>query len=336
MKRIFKIVLVTIIVVGLMLGAYFIFFHRDSNLSVYHSANNMIEYRHNYQFDSSLGGLVDLGYGENYANAFDDIEHRDLIIIREKLFVVDSADKLEGGTAESGLFYYYGYAKYEEAIFEGIKYYSTYTSLAGNAKFLAAKGHERQIEIYQGYFSQLTSMSRDIMNKQATLGIEGGITYPELLQDYINLRNSYRNALKSGAELLINLRDYVIEYAYNNNYEFSTSNVLYDSLASTIITATKADINQEINYLYDASEYIDKLHTYYSTSSISYGTVDEMQYLNAYKLMYFRDREDFDKIYTFTHFQKQDLITGNNIISAQIKIDFLSYARIVVDLLELR
>ena len=55
----------------------------------------------------------------------------------------------------------------------------------------------------------------------------------------------------------------------------------------------------------------------------------------CYDDRYFEDREDYDKIFNFTHFQKYDLIHGRNNISTTLQLDYVETATIVIALLNL-
>ena len=133
MNKVVKIIIIVVLIIAIGLGVFFIFFNNDSNLSVYKSLNEAINYQYNLDFYGDLQGLDEMGYGENYANAFDEEMYGELVATRRKLFEATSTNKIEAGTLESGFLYYYGYAKYDEILSYGIKYYTNYTVLAEQA-----------------------------------------------------------------------------------------------------------------------------------------------------------------------------------------------------------
>ena len=333
MSKVLKIVFVVIALIVLGLGIFFIFFGNDRNLSVYNKINDVLQYKYNLDVYGDLLGLDELGYSENTKD-FGDKDYPEIYMIRQKMFEVDST--LQGGTVESGIFEYYGYAKYEAVLTEGIKYYSNYTVLAGDA----SKRHAGIISSYISHYRSAIANVHDKANKVKNLQNkfdteESDVTIEELTSSYNELRNAYRDYLKKSAQLVTELRDYIVLESFDNNYSFETVAILYDSVAETIIHDMNSNIEQEINYIHDESIYVDKYYEYIALGTINYGIAEEINYLLAYSKMYYEDREDYDRIFEFTHFQKYDLVHGNNNISTSIKVGFADYAILVVGLLEI-
>ena len=333
MSKVIKIVCVVVAIAVIGLAVFFIFFGKDSNLSVYNKINSVLQYKYNLDIYGDLSGLDKLGYAGNTQD-FNDSEYEQILTIRQRLFTVD--DTLKTGLEDSVVFEYYGYAKYESILTDGIKYYSNYAVLANNAPKRRAKVINSYVSNYKTSIAKLYDQSTLVATMQNEFGSEESqVSEQELLVEYENLRDMYRNYLKSASRLLTELRDYVVTESFDNTYYFETISVLYDSVAETIITAMNSKLEQEINYLHDASIYVDKLYEYVETGYINYGISDEVGYLIAYNEMYYHDRKDYDSMFEFTHFQKYDLIHGNNNISASIAVGYAEYSAIVIGLLEL-
>ncbi len=335
MKKALKIIVVILIIVALAVGAYFLFFDIDRNLSVYHGVQDAMQYKYDLDFDEDLYGLSVLGYNEG-TQEFTEAEYPSIYIIREKLFQSDSSSKLVGGTEQSGLFYYYGYVKYEEIIVQGIRFYSNYAVLADKASKMYANQVCSKIDSYTASIEKLWDSAKSLKTVQNVFGKEDSeVTEEMILEQYQDLRDLYRNHLKTSSDLLINLRDFVIKESFDGVYSFDTVAMLYDSVAHTVYTAMTNKQEQEINYLHDATIYVDLYEAYVSSNAIDYGFADEVDYLTAYTNMYTNNREDYNKLFEFTHFQKQELVRGDNDISAQIKVGYVDYARIIISILGL-
>ncbi len=329
-NKILKIFFVVIAIAVFALGIYFVFFGYDRKLSVYNGLNNVMDYKYRIDCDESLVGLESYGYNDNTV-MFTESE-ANVYNIRQRLFKIDG--KLTGGSAESEIFNYYGYAKYEEIITAGIKYYSNYTGLATTVRKQVTNTVCSHINSYKASLITLQEKALSIKDLQKSYGQEGGTELDTLTQQYQQLRVLYRDYLSKASLLLIKVRDFVVEKCYNNTYSFETEAVLYDSVAETIYTAMNSDINQEINYLNDASIYVDLFTEYQTNHTLSsYGIADEIQYLYAYNKLYLNDRADYNRIFDFTHFQKKDLLYDNNNIGSQFAIEYVDYATIVVALL---
>lgn len=333
MQKALKIFFIILAIAVVGVGIYFVFFDTDRKLSVYNNANSVIDYKQNLGLDGDLLALDVYGYNNNTME-FSDSAYPDIFAIRTKLFA--SVDKIQVGTQESGYLNYYGYTMYENVLTEGIRYYANYASIASNAPKRSANVVNSVISQYRASIITLYNQACNVKQLQSLLEVkDSGVTSDKVYMEYENLRDSYRAYLKSSATLLTQLRDYIVVESFDNNYSFDTLAVLYDSVAETVLVAMSAKIEQEANYLNDASIYVDKYIEYSQTGSIDYGIVDEINYLLAYKNLYFKDRTDYDKIFKFTHYQKYDLIHGNNNMSSSIDVSFIDSATIVVGLLEL-
>ena len=329
-NKILKIFFIIIAIAVFAVGIYFVFFGVDKNRSVYNGINNVMDYKYSTNMDKSLVGLENYGYNNN-SMTFDE-SNPEIYNLRQKLFKTNG--KLIGGSVESEIFNYYGYAKYEEVLSSGIRYYSNYTALATNIRKQETNVIVSYINSYKASMIKLQEKAIEIKNLQKTFGTESGVSEEKLINEYGNLRNNYREYLLKESLLLIKVRDFVVQECYNGNYSFDTESVLYDSVAETIYSAMNSDVNQEINYLNDASIYVDLYNEYKENHILnSYGIVDEIQYLYAYNKLYLGDRADYNRIFDFTHYQKKDLLYDNNNIGAQIAIEYLDYATIVTALL---
>jgi len=333
MKKFIRILIIVLVIVGIAVGAYFLFFDIDRNLTVYHNVQEAMKYKYDIDFDEDLYGLSVLGYNDNNEQ-FSDTNYPTIAMIRNKMFEKDTNSKLVGGTEQSGWFYYYGYAKYEELLVEGIRFYSNYAVLADKASKMYSNqicskidGYTASMEIMWDYVKDLKTIQNEFGKEASTIAEE------TLVAKYEELRNLYRSHLYKAADLLIGLRDFVIQESFDNVYSFDTTTMLFDSVAETIHVAMMSKQDQEINYLHDATVYVDLYYEYLENNAIEYGFVDEVGYLSSYSDLYLNNREDYNKLFQFTHFQKNELIKGDNSISAQIKVGYLDHAKIILSIL---
>ena len=332
MRKTLRIVFILIAIIVLGLGVYFAFFGKDRSLSVYKKANSVLEYKYNLDVYGDMLGLDKLGYANNTAE-FSPDEFAEIFALRERMF--ETEDKLQAGS-EGELFYFYGYAKYEDILTEAIKYYTNYASLAKDASKRYSNSVISSMNNYKSAMANVFDEASYVKSLQNNFGLEESeVNEDDVYEGYKSLRVAYRDYLKKAATVVVKLRDYIVEESFNNNYNFETIAVLYDSIANTMITTMNSKIEQEINFLHDLSIYVDKYLEYTNIGSISYGITDEITYLNAYNKLYFEDREDYDKIFNFTHFQKYDLLHGRNNISTTLKLEYVEDATIVCGLLNL-
>lgn len=336
MSKTIKIILILAVVIAIIaLSIFFIFFKKDTSLSVYKELSGVIDYKHRLNFDGGLYGLDEQGYGIDYKYDFEKNGFLEIDFLRRKLFEVDKDSKIEGGSVESGFLYYYGYSKYDEIIQDGLIYYSSYATLAKNAKSKDANLIKSEIERYTDDLIILCNKAEEVKAAQKKFGIDGtGISESVMRKEYEELRYCYRNYLYSGAKLVIDLKDFVVVNSFNNNFVFDTQSVLLDFACSTILSAMSAELDQEINYLNDASILVDKYYDYMENSEISYGYVTEIIFIEAYADMYYNNKHDLDTLYSFTSFQKQDLLEDNNNVSSELKIEYVEKAKIICGILK--
>ncbi len=335
MKRSLKIILITLIVVAFVVAlAYFIFFAEDRNHSVYKNVRNAMLYRYNIDFDNEIAEFYELGYNNDTSQITEE-DYPTIYLLRQRMFSSDDT-KIQGGSNDGTIFYYYSYAMYDSIIAEGIRYYSNYAALADSASKSAVNSVGAKIDAYKDRMTQLYNELEDVSSMQKDFGSEvSTITKESMSNAYINLRTLYRNHLLAESDLLLSLRDFIIAESFDNNYYFETVAMLYDSIAGTINAAMNDEEDQEINYLHDAAIYTDIYQNYISGNAINYGVVDEIAYLQAYTKLYIDSRKDYDLIFDFTHFQKQDLLHGDKGISSKIEVGYEELAIVILSILGL-
>ena len=332
MKKVLKILLIIVLVAGIGVGAYFLFFHVDRNLSVYRNVNNVMQYRYNIDYDNEIIDFVSLGYNNN-TEQFNETDHLEVIKLKQKIF---SNELISGGKIKGQDFNYYGYYCYDYIMADGIKYYSNYASLADSAKLSSSSKVNGSVNEFKVSMTKLSNAIIVLADLQNRLGVKDStVTVQEIENSYGNLRVLYREYLQKEASLLLNLRDFVISESFDNNYSFESVAMLYDSIAGIVNTAMINDKDQEINYLHDASLYIDLYLSYISGEEISYGITDELGYLQAYNQLYYKDRNDYNLIYEFTHFQKQDLLHGDKGIGSMIQVGYEEIVIVIMSILGL-
>ncbi|MBE5735130.1 MAG: hypothetical protein E7361_01630 [Clostridiales bacterium] len=335
MKKALKIILIILLVAGIGIGVYFIFFNIDRNLSVYNNTNDVMRYRHALDIQNEIDDLYTMGYANN-SLSFNQDDHAPIMTTKDRLFLTDRANLIEGGSIEGEHFYYYGYAMYDAVLSEGIRYYGNFASLADLAKYSNTSVVNSAISKYKESVYNLSNKVQDMVLLQNRYGLEdSAITTQDLIDSYESMRNIYRQYLLDQSELVIKLRDFVVEESFDGNYQFETVSMLYDSIASTINSAMRVEKDQEINFLNDASIYINLYLDYVAGQYISYGISDEYGYMQAYSKLYYENRKDYNQIYSFTHFQKADLLHGDKGISSKLEVGYEDIAIVIMSILGL-
>lgn len=342
MRQTLRYIISGIILIGIIVGVYFLFFAPKQDLSIYEQSMIVLDYKQKLNSIDTMQSLNDAnGYGENYSHFFDATKHAEIISVRKKLFG-ETNGKITltelNGSSYSG--YIYCYMSYDKVLEDYIKLYSTYLKNSSGADKSSQDELLELMNDYKDNYIQLNTMIATMKNVQANYMVAEGqsdnaLYNADLTNHYRNLQVLYRKSIKSQADLLIALRNYAIKYTFTNNFTDSGYTSIHDCMAFSISSAFNITYESENGYLVDATSVIDNCISFENgnLSSVFTSLITKQDFINAYRNVYYNYYEGLLQIFSLSHEIKNEVVNNNSFVNANIVVEYQSSVKSILTIL---
>lgn len=319
-----------ILFIVICVSVWAIFFKPEENISTYENVLNSVIYENSINADKTLQDLkTKTGTGSDYSNEFNLETHNEIIAIRNKIFSNGTNNKITIGS-----FTFYNYLEINKSLSDALNQYLAYSKLAtGATKINQSKisglvgKFEESIEKLDLNISQVTTSQKNYTILEGEEDNE--VANADLTQLYRILQLQYRVMLKAKADLIIGLRSFIIQYAFNKNYSDLAISVLRDAIAYSISGAFSVSYETENGYLNDITSIIDTYQNYINGVNIYSGITSESEFVGAYRKLYYEDIEDLEYAFKITHETKVLAISDDAFVISNIKAEYQNQVKLI-------
>lgn len=324
MTRESKIITSVIIIALVAFAIIAIIFIPLPQISTYNQAIGVADYKERMGILYEVEELQKLNkYGEEYANSFDNVNHNQILNSRKKMFGIngENAITVNGQT-------FYTYITLDKMLDTSLSYFTALSkSLEGTSR-----SEQRQVEKLASSFritaNNLVNQINDLKQNQKN-NLESEDDIKMLTNKYVNVQNTYRNLIKTQANLIIKLNELVNKHSFNGEYVDTTYSVLLGSFAYAFKESMEMEFQAENGYLLDSSLIYDNIEKYVGGTNI-FSSVSEREFIYAYRNIYKNYIDGLEKMFKLTHDIKSNVVNRDDFANSDINVKFQKDVRIVL------
>lgn len=298
MKFFVRIIVALFVLIGTVVGVYFIFFARAKDIDIFNNLSHLIIEKQNLDIYGSLENL-----DSNYETLEEFKDVKKLICNTTPYFI--SEKKV------------YSYYVIDNFLDENLKNYFAYTKIATKVIKSNQQKIDSCIAVYKKNLSNLYNKINQIKIYQMAYEFETNETTRssmriELNNKYEEIADFYKETLISEAKLCLILRDFINVHSFNGDFYFDTNLVLLDSICYSVNELQNYIIgNAFVNKLNEVAQIIDVYKDFSENQNIFLGTdINENTFVAAYEQVYREIPNALIKVFEMSRIQKLEFING--------------------------
>ena len=327
MTRESKIIVSVVIVMLVAFSIVAILFIPLPDISTYNVAFSVADFKDSAGILYSLEELNEAnGYGENYSNSFDSVEHFQILNTRKKLFANNLNDKI---TVDRYTFY--SYYALDKTLDTSLEYFISLSKMIKGA----SRAEQRNIEsISYDLRNRIGSIVDDInkVHEIQIKNLESEEDIKALSNKYLELQDDYREALTKQANLVIELNKLINKCSFDGEYCETSYSILFNSFAYAIKSAMSVSFEEENGYLLDATLIADKIESYLAGNNIFVG-INERAFIFAYRDLYSEYYDGLEAMFNLPHDIKSNVVNYDDFANSNIKVEYQDKVRLVLTLI---
>ena len=308
MKVVVKIIITVLIVAIVGFAVWYFFFSTPEDSATFKKMSQLIDNKENTDIDGILDEIADLEVVEG-------IETNKAKLLNDSTQPIE----IEGGAT------YYSYKTMEEVLDLALNNYYVYTQVAKDVGKKPYRKIKSMVNAYNVSYEKLITKLEDMRDYHKDYLSEENESYKEsmkmeLKNKYANIGLYYKEALTKEAELVLQLKQFVSKYCFNDNFYTDTKVALLDLISIETISACTKETATEIGYFVNLKQSIDKYFAVVDGQDIFSGIpVSESGFLNNVEYLFKNYKEGLTKVFSYTNAQRVDVVNGSFV--SELKVE---------------
>ncbi len=302
-----------------------------------YNVNNVTTTRNKYFNDINFSVIGSDGLNKNYAS---DVEK---YIKYYRFFMLGEESGTNASDNNANPYYlqdvvgYVGLQKMYDNIDKAFDYYYAYVQLAQKVDKQDVKEINNLAKALTNSYNNFASTKSDLdslLNKLSSNpdGVNPETIMFEVKNLFKTLHSDYFNIVKNYNNLTMTVRDFVIKYAFDNDFAYNKETVYYDILLSSVKEFTSKSINLFVEV--DKKEFVancDDKNTDYVTYSldvarvIKNGQQDVVTDYIELKNNYSTALTGTNSLFALSHADKQRFVNSDAEVTSKFNENYISY-----------
>ncbi len=281
MKHSLRFVVAGIVLAGVIFGIWALFLNPDKKISVNNRLSSVNAIADDFEINSLLKevekvneNILTSSFGEETKNSM-------LKVFGEQEIAVENQEQ-----DEPKYNLYSGYVYYHNKIKQAYNFYASYGNAISSISNRDLRNVKSQISEYKNKLSILANKINAYLEYAKTYKDENSAWFSNLLGKSTSINSAYSYALGAYARLTKTVRDIAIKYVYGDDYLYSTSSILFDSIIyQAVETFANNDVSEERKVV-DLERFCVVLEEFNAKQNIFVGSgTTEMELIDGYTKM---------------------------------------------------